>query len=180
MAPTRCTYSGCPGPPRHIVSAAKLKLHTPTRVPFLIQKQSAKQESQLPASPPTCFVRRLFIGLIFFACVIVTSLAMCTNLHTLPMLAENRITSCAEDFGQRPLTNNIVTLYLPGHYFGRSMATHKKNDQFSPLGGRWTMANFLRTLDTAPASDRPLCPCPFFSPHPPEPLPSHTTQALPE
>ena len=142
MAPTRCTYSGCPGPPKHIVSAAKLKLHTPTRVPFLIQKQSAKRESQLPASPPTCFVRRFFIGLILFACVIATSLAMCTNLRTLPMLAENRITSCAEDFGQRPLTNNIVTLHLPGHYFGRSMATHKNNDQFSPLGGKWTMANF--------------------------------------
>ena len=86
MAPTRCTYSGSPGPPKHIVSAAKLKLHTPTRVPFLIQKQSAKRESQLPASPPTCFVRRFFIGLILFACVIATSLAMCTNLHTLPML----------------------------------------------------------------------------------------------
>ena len=79
---------------------------------------------------------------------------MCTNLQTLPMLAENRITSCAEDFGQRPLTNNIVTSYLPSHYFGRSMATHKNNDQFSPLGGKWTMANFRRTPDTAPASDR--------------------------
>ena len=166
MAPTRCTYSGCPGPPKHIVSAAKLKLHTPTRAPFLIQKQSAKRESQLPASPP-CFVRRFFIGLILFACVIVTSLVMCTNFRTLPMLAENRITSCAEDFGQRlltnpisgersatapdaedfgqrPLTNSIVTLYLPGHYFGRSMATHKNNDQFGLLGGKWTMANFRR------------------------------------
>ena len=69
------------------------------------------------------------------------------------MLAENRITSCAEDFGQRPLTSSIVTLYLPGHFFGRGKATHKNNDQFSPLGGKWTMANFRRTLDTAPASD---------------------------
>jgi hypothetical protein len=34
----------------------------------------------------------------------------------------------AEDFGQRSLTNNIVTLYLPGHYFGRVMATHKTTD----------------------------------------------------
>jgi hypothetical protein len=33
------------------------------------------------------------------------------------------------------------------------MATHKNNDQFSPLGGKWTMANFRCTLDTAPASD---------------------------
>jgi hypothetical protein len=40
----------------------------------------------------------------------------------------------AEDFGQRPLTSNTVTLYLPGYYFGRGMATHKNNDQFSPLG----------------------------------------------
>jgi hypothetical protein len=30
----------------------------------------------------------------------------------------------AEDFGQRPLTSSIVTLLLPGHDFGRSMATH--------------------------------------------------------
>jgi hypothetical protein len=43
-----------------------------------------------------------------------------------------------------------------------------------------TMANFRRTLDTAPASDRPLLPMPLFLTHPPEPLPSHTTQALPE
>jgi hypothetical protein len=49
---------------------------------------------------------------------------------------------------------NIVNLYLPGHYFGRSMTTNKNNNQFSPLGGKWTMANFRRTLDTAPASDR--------------------------
>jgi hypothetical protein len=35
----------------------------------------------------------------------------------------------AEDLGQRPLTSNIVTLYLPGHSFGRSMATHKNNDR---------------------------------------------------
>jgi hypothetical protein len=68
----------------------------------------------------------------------------------------------AEDSGQRPLTNYIVTLYLPGHYFGRSMATHKNNDQFSPLGGKWAMANFRRTPDTAPASDRPLLPMPLF------------------
>ena len=68
----------------------------------------------------------------------------------------------AEDFGQRPLTSNIVTLHLPGHYFGRGMATHKNNDQFSPLGGRWVMANFRRTPDTAPASDRPLLPMPLF------------------
>jgi hypothetical protein len=40
-------------------------------------------------------------------------------------------TTDAEDFGQRPLTSNTVTLYLPGHYFCRSMATHKNNDQFS-------------------------------------------------
>ena len=52
----------------------------------------------------------------------------------------------AEDFGKRPLTNNIVT----------------SNDQFSPLGGKWAMANFRRTLDTAPASDRPLLPMPLF------------------
>jgi hypothetical protein len=70
------------------------------------------------------------------------------------MLAENRIISCAEDFGQRPLTNNIVTLYLPGHYFGRVMRNSQKNDQFSPLGGKWTEANFRRTLDTASASNR--------------------------
>jgi hypothetical protein len=68
----------------------------------------------------------------------------------------------AEDFGQRPLTSNIVTLYLPSHYFGRGMATHKSNDKFSPLGGKWTMANFRRILDTAPASDRPLLPMSLF------------------
>ena len=68
----------------------------------------------------------------------------------------------AEDFGQRPLMNNIVTSCLPGHYFGRSTVNHKNNDQFSPLGGKWTMANFRRTLDTAPASDRPLLPMPLY------------------
>jgi hypothetical protein len=68
----------------------------------------------------------------------------------------------AEDSGQRPLTNNIVALYLPGHYLGRSMATHKNNDQFSPLGGKWTMANFRRTPATAPASNRPLLSMPLL------------------
>ena len=68
----------------------------------------------------------------------------------------------AEDFGQRPLTNNIVILYLPGHCFGWVMRNSQKNDQFSPLGGKWTMANFRRTLDTASASDRPLLPMPLF------------------
>ena len=82
----------------------------------------------------------------------------------------------AEDFGQRPLTSNIVSLYLPGHYFGRSMAAHKNSDQFSPLGGKWAMANFRRTLDTAPASDRPLLPMPLFL----TPPARTTTQALPE
>ena len=154
MAPTRCTYSGCPGPPKHIVSAAKLKLHTPTLAPFFIQKQSSKQETNCRLAHQRASCRDSTSDLILFACVIIISLAMCTNLPTLPMLAENRITSCAEDFGQRPLTNNIVTLYLPGHCFGRCMRNSQKNDQFSPLGGKWAEANFRRTLDTASASDR--------------------------
>jgi hypothetical protein len=76
----------------------------------------------------------------------------------------------AENFGQRPLTSSIVTLYLPGHYFGRSMATHKNNDQFSPLSGRWTSArNSLRSsrLDTACCSTQGFLevtsPTPCFS-----------------
>jgi hypothetical protein len=40
--------------------------------------------------------------------------------------------------GLRPTTTyeHIVYSHLPGHYFGRSTATHIKNEQFSPLGER--------------------------------------------
>jgi hypothetical protein len=62
MAPTRCTYSGCPGPPKHIVSAAKLKLHTPTLAPIFYPEAVCEARNQLPASPPTCFVQRFYIG----------------------------------------------------------------------------------------------------------------------
>jgi hypothetical protein len=44
--------------------------------------------------------------------------------------------------------------------------TYKKNDQLSPLGGKWTEANFRRTLDTASASGRSLLPMPLFLTHP--------------
>jgi hypothetical protein len=62
----------------------------------------------------------------------------------------------AKDFGQRPLTSSIVTLYLPGHYFGRGMATHKNNDHsaFWVVGGRWPFSDAPWTRHAAPASDR--------------------------
>ena len=44
--------------------------------------------------------------------------------------------------------------------------------------GRWLITDAPWTRPQQAAA--PFCPCPFSSPHPPEPLPSHTTQALPE
>jgi hypothetical protein len=46
------------------------------------------------------------------------------------------------------------------------------------VGGRWPISDAPWTRPQQAAV--PFCPGPFSSPHPPEPLPSHTTQALSE
>jgi hypothetical protein len=46
------------------------------------------------------------------------------------------------------------------------------------VSGRWPLSDAPWTRPQQATA--PFCPCPFSSPHPPEPLPSHTTQALPE